>query len=471
MAPLPARTRRLLFLQGPHGPFFDRLAALLREAGARTWRVGFTQGDAAFWHHPAGYIADPGPCEDWPDRCARLLDDHAITDLVLYGDSRPIHAAAIRLARDRGIVVHVFEEGYLRPHWVTYERGGSNGNSRLMAMSIAEMRGALAATDPGLPGAPAHWGDLAHHVAWGALYHFHVLLRNGAYPGYRPHRGIGVAEEFRLSLRRLAALPWYRAERALATRALRASGRPYHLVLTQLDHDASLRAHSGFAGSRDFADLCLAGFAAGAPGHHQLVFKAHPLDDGRDGLRGHVARRAAELGLAGRVRFVPGGKLAEVLDEARSVVTVNSTAAHQALWRGIAVRAFGRAVYGKPELVSDQPLAAFFAAPRPPDTRAYRDFRRFLLETSQLPGGFYAARSRRRLLRAVVDRMLDARDPYEALSGRNPAPHAAGIAAGLQQVGPAAGPGLSGPPAVCHAGRTSQAPASRRPAKTEQRVP
>ena len=29
--------------------------------------------------------------------------------------------------------------------------------------TIAEMRGALAATDPGLPGAPAHWGDLAHH--------------------------------------------------------------------------------------------------------------------------------------------------------------------------------------------------------------------------------------------------------------------------------------------------------------------
>ena len=28
---------------------------------------------------------------------------------------------AIALARARGITVHVFEEGYLRPYWVTYD--------------------------------------------------------------------------------------------------------------------------------------------------------------------------------------------------------------------------------------------------------------------------------------------------------------------------------------------------------------
>jgi capsular polysaccharide export protein len=71
--------------------------------------------------------------------------------------------------------------------------------------------------------------------------------------------------------------------------------------------------------------------------------------------------------------------------------------------------------------VSDQPLPEFFAAPRRPDTRAYRDYRHFLLETSQVTGGFYAARGRRRLLRQVVDMMLAADDPYDALiSGSAP---------------------------------------------------
>jgi len=426
MARLPAQNRHFLFLQGPHGPFFDRLAALLREAGAATWRAGFTQGDHAFWHHAPGYLPHAGRPEDWPGHCDRMLETHAITDLVLYGDVRPIHAAAIGLARARGIAVHVFEEGYLRPYWVTYERGGSNGNSRLMTMDLDAMRAALAGADPDLPEAPARWGDLAHHMAWGALYHFHVMARNGAYPGYRPHRDIPVGREFRLSLGRLLSLPWQRAERGLATRALRASGRPYHLVLLQLDHDANFRAHSDFAGMADFVDHCVECFATGAPRHHLLAVKAHPLDDGRDGLRGHLARRVAALGLEGRVRFLPGGKLAGVLAEARSVVTVNSTAAQQALWRGIPVRAFGRAIYAKPEFVSDQALPDFFAAPRPPDSRAYRDFRQYLLETSQVAGSFYAARGRRRLLRRIVDMMLAPHDPYEALARRG--------AAGLQQI-------------------------------------
>jgi capsular polysaccharide export protein len=103
-------------------------------------------------------------------------------------------------------------------------------------------------------------------------------------------------------------------------------------------------------------------------------------------------------------------------------VTVNSTAGQQALWRGIPVRLFGRAVYDKPDFVSDQPLPEFFAQPGRPDTRAYRDFRHFLLETSQIPGGFYAARARRALLRQVVDMMLAREDPYDALKHRKAAP-------------------------------------------------
>jgi capsular polysaccharide export protein len=136
-------SRRFLFLQGPHGPFFDRLGRMLRAAGAQVWRVGFNKGDALFWRDRASYIPFTGSLDDWPRTFADLLDRHAITDLALYGDVRAIHAEAIALAKARGITVHVFEEGYLRPYWVTYERDGSNGNSVLMDMSVEDMRRAL----------------------------------------------------------------------------------------------------------------------------------------------------------------------------------------------------------------------------------------------------------------------------------------------------------------------------------------
>lgn len=413
--------RRFLFLQGPHGPFFRELGAMLRRAGAQVWRVGFNRGDQAYWG-AEGYLPFTGAQPDWPARCAELMDRHSITDLVLYGDTRFVHAEAVRLARARGICVHVFEEGYLRPWWVTYERGGSNGNSRLMGLGVEAMREALAQVETDLIDAPAHWGDMRHHVFYGAAYHARLLLANRAYRNFRPHRALNVRQEFALHLKRLLAMPVHAAERALATWRVRTGGFPYHLALLQLEHDASFRDHSPFSTMTEFLEVVLRGFAQGAPPHHHLVFKAHPLEDGRTRLKADIERLAREAGVADRVHFIRGGKLAGLLNHARSAVTVNSTAAQQVLWRGMPLRVFGAAVYDKPEFVSSQPLPDFFAQPTRPDLRAYRDYRRFLLETSQVPGGFYSAAGRRQLLRQVVDLILAPEDPYEALIAGRAAP-------------------------------------------------
>ena len=130
-----------MFLQGPHGPFFHRLGKMLETAGAQVWRVGFNRGDRAFWPS-ASFIPFKGRQEDWPATIRSLLAAKAITDVVLYGDTRFLHAEAIRAARALGLTVHVFEEGYLRPYWVTYERGGSNGHSRLMDTGVPQMQAA-----------------------------------------------------------------------------------------------------------------------------------------------------------------------------------------------------------------------------------------------------------------------------------------------------------------------------------------
>ncbi len=413
--------RRFLFLQGPHGPWFHLLGQHLRRAGAEVWRVGFNLGDRVFWRGP-GYIAFEDSHDHWAETCARLLETHRITDLVVYGDTRPIHAQAVALAKARGLTVHVFEEGYLRPYWVTYERGGSNGHSRLMSLSVPEMRAALAKVDPDLPDAPAIWGDMRQHMFWGALYHGFVALGGRAYPNFRPHRALTVVQEFRLYLRRFLLMPLHRWERRLATRRIRRGGFPYHLAILQLEHDASFRDHSPFSSMTEFLQVVIEGFARGAPRHHHLVFKAHPLEDGRAPILPALRRLAREHGLTDRVHFVRGGKLAQLLDDARSAVTVNSTAGQQALWRGLPLRSFGAAVYAQPEFVSSQPLDAFFANPERPDTRAYRDYRHFLLETSQVVGGFYSTRGRRALLRQVVDLMLSAQDPYESLIQGTAAP-------------------------------------------------
>ncbi|NNE53797.1 MAG: capsular biosynthesis protein [Sulfitobacter sp.] len=414
--------RVFLFLQGPHGPFFHRLGKMLRLTGAEVWRVGFNAGDRAFWFHPSSYISYRDTVAEWPVALAKLLDEKQVTDLVIYGDTRPVHAEAVEEARRRGLTVHVFEEGYMRPYWITYERGGSNGNSRLMEMTITQMQKALAQSDMEAPLPPGHWGDMRQHIFYGALYHWCVMFWNGDYRDFKPHRSLTVTQEFRLYLKRLLLMPFLAADRLIATLRIRLGGFPYHLALLQLEHDSSFQMHSPFETMADFLEQVIEGFAEGAPQHHHLVVKAHPLEDGRVPVRHTIRKLARKYAVTGRVHYVRGGKLAQLLNDARTGVTVNSTAGQQVLWRGIPLKVFGRAVYAQPEFVSDQPLAEFFESPIRPDNKAYKDFRRYLLETSQIPGGFYSARGRRQLLRQVVDMMLSPEDPYDAFASGTAAP-------------------------------------------------
>lgn len=422
MTAVTGEGRVFLFLQGPHGPFFFRLGMMLRRAGAQVWRVGFNAGDRAFWRDRASYIPFRGDAADWPETLAALIRDKGVSDLVLYGDTRPVHAQAVTRARAAGLRIHVLEEGYMRPYWVTYERDGANGNSRLMRTGIADMRAALRNTDMDIALPPSSWGDMRQHIFYGALYHGWVLLANRRYRNFRPHRALGVRQEFRLYLRRLLLMPAQAVDRRMATMRIRYGGFPYHLALLQLEHDASFQAHSPFGTMNEFLETVIDGFARGAPAHHHLVFKAHPLEDGRAPIRRELRRLARARGIADRVHYVRGGKLARLLDEARSAVTVNSTAGQQVLWRGIPLKTFGDAVYAKPELVSDRPLRDFFAGAERPDQRAYAVYRRYLLETSQVAGGFYSARGRRQLLRQAIDMVLAEEDPYDALKSGTAAP-------------------------------------------------
>ena len=411
--------RSFLFLQGPHGPFFAQLAKELVYAGHGVLRVGFNRGDEVFWGKDGPYLAFRGEPHERRSFLDQAVRDYGVTDVVLYSDTRPAHRDAVEIANDLGLVVHCFEEGYLRPYWITYERGGANGNSPLMDRTMADIEMLVGKDEPDLPDAPAHWGNLWGHNLWSSLYHLNVWFRNHTYPHYRSHRGIGLRDEFVLQAYRWlvtgprAGVRWWLTRRLVRTR------HPYHVVLLQLGHDANMRDHADFASVGDFVRLVIKEFAAGAPAHHQLVFKAHPLEDGREPVERHVQSLAKAGGLKGRVWFLPGGRLGPLLDRATTAITINSTAAQQALWRGLPVKAFGQAVFAKPEFVSDQPLRSFFADGTRPDLRLYRMFRHYLLRSSQILGSFYSSGGRREAIRRLVDLMLDDHDAYDRLHSEN----------------------------------------------------
>ncbi|WP_316014722.1 capsule biosynthesis protein CapA [Roseobacter sp. HKCCA0434] len=405
--------RHFLLMQGPHGPFWAELAARLRAAGQEVSRVALNAGDAHGWGDGL-WRCDVGAA-DLRGWLQPRLASRGVTDLVLYGDHREVHRIAGRLAHDAGLRLHYLEEGYLRPHWITYERDGVNGRSPLMNMSMERIRAVARDLQERDRAAPDQWGAMGGHLWHGLLYHARVASGARHWPAYRTHRPIDPARERALALRGLIDLPLRRLRRSRADARLRRAGVPYHVALLQLGHDASVQAHSPYRDMRGFVTDVAVAFARSAPMHHHLVFKLHPFEDGRESLPRHIRAITQELGLAARTHILEGERLATLLDAASSAVTINSTAAQQALWRGLPVWAAGQAIYSKPGLVSNQSLGDFFAAPFAPDRVDYLAFRRLLLASSQVKGGFYTASGRAQALRRLIDMILADEDPYGAI--------------------------------------------------------
>jgi capsular polysaccharide export protein len=394
--PSPAQ-RSFLFLQGPPGPLLRLLGQALAARGARVLRINLNGGDAHDWAGPQAR-AYRGPARHWPRFVATTLQDYGITDLVLFGDCRPRHRVACAIARQRGLRIHVIEEGYLRPSWLTLEREGVNGHSTLSRDPQTYL--AQAETLPPLPlstttSRPPVDATLRRRIHDTTYYFTNMVLQSPFYPFYRSHRpgsivleGLGWIAKHRL---RAATGRQTRAALQRIAHWQGAGGRVMLLPL-QLSSDYQIRAHSPFATMRDAARHILASFAAHAPADLALIVKDHPLDTPFSRWAGWLRREAGRHGLGERLIHlpagdVPGADLRVLSQTCAGLVTVNSTSATFALAQGVPTMALGRAVYALPGLTDQGPLDRFWHEAAAPDPALWDAFTRVLHHRCLIRGG------------------------------------------------------------------------------------
>ena len=82
--------RTYLFLQGPHGSFFRELGLALQRAGHRVLRVNICGGDVVDWHSREA-VWYQGRTTDWSGWIGDLMRREGVTDLLAFGDWRPLH--------------------------------------------------------------------------------------------------------------------------------------------------------------------------------------------------------------------------------------------------------------------------------------------------------------------------------------------------------------------------------------------
>lgn len=413
----PLARRNVLLLQGLMGPLFRRLGQALRRDGYGVHKVNFNGGDRLFWRLPNGIDYRGSPAE-WPAALTSLIADRQITDVVLFGDCRPMHIAAISVCRDLHIPVHVFEEGYIRPDWVTLELGGVNGHSTL-PRDPAWYRAQAAALSP----APEHHpvpSSFRRRAAEGVIYNAADVLTRWRYPYWENHRpwhplveGMGWTRK--LMRRKATAL---RSNDVLAS--LEARDEPYMLFPLQLDSDAQIRLHSSFAGIADALRMVITSFAANAPEDLRLVVKEHPLDNGVRDWRLETATLSALHGVADRVDYLESGDIVPVAQRSKGMVTINSTSGTLALALDVPVITLGQAVYDIEGITFQGQLDDFWRDPGKPDGETFAAFRRVLIDRCLVAGGFFSEQALAKVTEGVIAR-LEAASP---LKPRSQAEHA-----------------------------------------------
>lgn len=404
-----------LFLQGIASPFFSELGHALRERGHKVRRINFSSGDWLFWRGESDDYR--GTSDGWPAYLDAYIREHAVTDLVLFGDCRPYHVAAIEAGKPLGVRVHVFEEGYIRPNWITCEHGGVNGSSTL-PKTAAEIR-AIARRLPQQGRAMPLTGDMARRSVWDIAYNIANIAFPYLYPGFRSHRPNHIAAEYGGWIKKFLRRGRTRRHAADVNRIYGAIQADYFLLPLQLDSDYQIRVHSPFLGVEGFMDRVIASFAKYLRQHPgaqtRLLVKLHPLDSGIMDWRKRARQSARRHGVNDRIDFIDGGDLQALIDGSRGVVLVNSTVGMLSLERGRPTLATGVAIYNVPGLTHQGDIDSFWHAPTPPDMALMADFRRVVMHRTQINGGYFSTSAIERAVAGAVPR-LEAVLPPAALA-------------------------------------------------------
>jgi len=379
------QTKNFLFLQGVASSFFSDLGQALLGRGHRVRCINFNGGDRLFWRLP-GAVDYGLDLQRWPDFLERKLLDWSITDLVLFGDCRPLHAAAIKRGRRLGVKLHIFEEGYLRPNWLTIESQGVNGHSTLPHDIAAFLS---AGAPPEAPVAVA--SDMKKRAFEDVCYTAAMMLMRWRYPFYQHYRPFHPLVEYLSGARRMAYRRWS-ARRQAADIARLTDGRPRYFVWPlQIEVDSQISVHSQFDTVKQAIDVVLNSFARCAPPELELVITEHPLETSPFNWRRYVLAEAAKAGLGERVSYLVKGTPDAIIEHSQGVVVINSTIGQRALLLGRPVIALSAAVFSMPGLTFQQGLDRFWREAAPADQEIVQTYRRALIARCQINGGLYSA--------------------------------------------------------------------------------
>ncbi|MCY4044775.1 MAG: capsular biosynthesis protein [Cellvibrionales bacterium] len=376
----------VLLLQGPLGNFFTHLTSALQAEGHQVFRIHFNAGDR-YYSRDAKARDYTGTLENWPIFLAHFIKKHQIDTLVLYGDCRPYHKLAIKLAKQAQIQYQVLEEGYLRPDWVTCESQGANANSSFQFHPNLYPHGLEISEDEKAD----RTGNTFFQRFWFAFSYF-VIMRFGCqdFPHYTHHIPASPVLQGKWWLTNFYRKYLYKIYDRLSFRSIqKQQGKPCFLVPLQVATDAQIREHSCFPSMEDFLTHILSSFKQHAEPEAMLIIKHHPVDRGHSHYGQFIRKTINQFDIKQPVIYGHDWPIPKLLRQVDGVITLNSTVGISALIHKLPVKVMGNAFWDLPHITDQQPLDDFWQKPTKPNSLFVDRFIYAIANETQIKGSFY----------------------------------------------------------------------------------
>ena len=341
---------KILLLQGPVGPFFDALGKYLEQNRCIVRRVIFNGGD---WFYSSGrnLIFYRNGQSEWQTFLDKLSDDFKPDFAILFGDERPIHKVAIGIFTQKGIDYWCFEEGYIRPNFVTFERAGNNANSLLRERGEGDLKNIISFPKLRNSNRNSNISDLnvngiSKYYLRNVFVYFSLEKILGIFfPNYIHHR------EYKTISFLIDYLRWRWTNNKLTKTVtsieekIKQDQLNYFVVLLQIQEDLQLLSHGMGWNNVNAIERIITSFSCHASPETKLLFKIHPLN-----LKSHedynlIKEVSFRCGVEDRVLVIRSNRNKFVMTNALAALTINSTAGLEALKYGKNIFTFGRAIY------------------------------------------------------------------------------------------------------------------------------
>ena len=364
-----------------------RLALDLMDAGHEVSKVAFCVPDFIYRLKGIRVHVFHKPFEDFADWLESLVRREGYDAFFVYNHLRPYNQVAWDLAERMDLECQVFEQGLIRPNFVTVFRQDQLPRTELRRRWEGLLEGD---EEPELEEDPKELSSVSTPVKTLIFVQNFILCRITAplFPHFVDQRELGFWHHLKHAAihlwRFMLAASDVEYDRRFAGDL---SGRFYAVPL-QVESDTQITHCSDYDSIADFMTEVVDSFERHAPEDALLVFKMHPVDRGyadyTDLIMDFNQRFATD-----RILYVDRVHLPTLLTHARGVVNINSSVGISALVHDQPVMAMGRAVYNLPELTYQGDLDSFWQSAPQPDHKRVEQFVKLLRTTSQGRGTLF----------------------------------------------------------------------------------